>query len=61
MTPEEEKALLLRVVLRVVQTQLERSGFAPFGATLGSARDVQLLILESAKSGTMSALRTTAT
>ena len=53
MTPEEEKALLLRVVLRVAQSQLERSGFAPFGATLGGARDVQLLIPESAKSGTM--------
>jgi hypothetical protein len=33
--------------------QLERSGFAPFGATLGPARAVQLLIPESAKSGTM--------
>ena len=53
MTRQEEMALLLRVVVRVAQTQLQKSGFAPFGATLGSARNVQLLIPESAKSGTM--------
>ena len=53
MTPEEEKALLLRVVVRIAQSRLEKGGFAPFGATLGSSRDVQLLIPETAKTGTM--------
>lgn len=54
MTPEEEKALLLRIVLRLARTQLEKQdGFIPFGATLGSNRDVQLLMPKSAKGGTM--------
>ena len=49
MTPQEEIELLLRVVARIAQTQLEKGGFIPFGATLGSGRDVQLLIPNSAK------------
>ena len=49
MTPQEELELLLRVVARIAQTQLETGGFIPFGATLGPARDVQLLIPNSAK------------
>ena len=49
MTPLEEKDLLLRVAVRVAQTQLEKGGIIPFGATLGEGRDVQLLIPNSAK------------
>jgi hypothetical protein len=44
MTPLEEKELLLRVVAKLAQTQLEQGGFIPFGAVLGSKRDVQLLM-----------------
>lgn len=51
MTPEEEKSLLLRVVVRIAQTQLEKGGFIPFGATLRAGRDVQLLIPKSAPVG----------
>lgn len=49
MTPQEEIELLLRVVARIALTQLETGGFIPFGATLGSSRDVKLLIPNSAK------------
>ena len=49
MTPQEEIELLLRVVARIALTQLEKGGFIPFGATLGSSRDVKLLIPNSAK------------
>ncbi len=49
LTPQEEIELLLRVVARIAQVQLEKRGFIPFGATLGSGRDVQLLIPNSAK------------
>lgn len=49
MTPQEEIELLLRVVARIAQTQLEKGGFIPFGATLGPSRDVQLLIPNSTK------------
>jgi hypothetical protein len=48
-TPQEEKDLLLRVAVRIAQTQLEKGGIIPFGATLGKGRDVQLLIPNSAK------------
>jgi hypothetical protein len=48
-TPQEEKELLLRVVLRIAQTQLEKGGFIPFGATLGPGREAQLLMPTSAK------------
>lgn len=51
MTPEEEKSLLLRVVVRIAQTQLEKGGFIPFGATLRPGRDVQLLIPKGAPGG----------
>jgi hypothetical protein len=44
MTAREEIDLLLRVVTRLAQQQLEMGGFYPFGAVLGSSRDVQLLM-----------------
>jgi hypothetical protein len=47
MTPQEEKELLLRVVTKLVRKQLEKGGFIPYGATLGSNRDVQLLMPKS--------------
>jgi len=43
MTPQEEKALLLRVVTKLAAPQLEQGGFIPFGAILGQNRDVRLL------------------
>jgi hypothetical protein len=49
MTPEEAKALLLRVVTKLVAPQLEQGGFIPFGAILGQKRDVQLLMPKSGK------------
>jgi len=50
-SPQEEIDLLLRVVVRLAQTQLAEGGFIPFGATLGSGRNVQLLMPQSAKAG----------
>jgi len=49
MTPEDAKALLLRVVTKLVASQLEQGGFIPFGAILGQKRDVQLLMPNSMK------------
>lgn len=49
MTPQEEKALLLRVVTKLVAPKLEQGGFLPFGAILGQNRDVQLLMPKSMK------------
>jgi hypothetical protein len=49
MTPQEEKALLLRVVTKLAAPQLEQGGFIPFGAILGQNRDVQLLMPKSMK------------
>jgi len=49
MTPDEAKALLLRVVTKLVAPQLEQGGFIPFGAILGQKRDVQLLMPKSMK------------
>src|SRR5260370_35420408 len=49
MTPQEEKALLLRVVTKLAATQLEQGGFIPFGAILGQNRDAQLLMPKSMK------------
>jgi hypothetical protein len=49
MTAEEERQLLLRVVLRFAGAQLEKGGLPPFGAVLGPNRDVQLLMPESFK------------
>jgi hypothetical protein len=44
MTPQEEKDLLLRVVIKVARLELEQgAGLVPFGATLGAKRDVCLL------------------
>ena len=44
MTPREEIDLLLRVVTRLAQKQLEKGGFIPFGAVLGANREIQLLM-----------------
>jgi hypothetical protein len=49
LTPGEEIELLLRVVIRIAHTQLEKGGFIPFGATLAAGRNVQLLLPNSAK------------
>lgn len=50
MTPQEEKELLLRVVTKLAGKQLEQEGeFITFGATLGSNRDVRLLMPKSMK------------
>ena len=49
MTPQEEKQLLLRVVRPLAKVQLENGGFIPFGAALGTKRDVQLLMPKSMK------------
>lgn len=49
MTPQEKKELLLRVVTKLAARQLANGGFIPFGATLGSKRDVQLLMPKSMK------------
>jgi hypothetical protein len=49
MTPQEEKALLLRVATKLVAPQLKQGGFLPFGAILGQNRDVQLLMPKSVK------------
>ena len=52
MTPQEEKELLLRVVTKLAGKQLEQEGgFITFGATLGSNRDVRLLMPKSMKQG----------
>jgi|SRR5580658_4770481 hypothetical protein len=49
MTPQEQKELLLTVVVRVAVIQLKIGGLFPFGATLGSKRDVKLLTPKSMK------------
>ncbi|HYL86312.1 MAG TPA: hypothetical protein VE263_18960 [Candidatus Angelobacter sp.] len=49
MTPQEEKELLLRVVTKLAGKQVEQGGFIPFGATLGSSRNVQLLMPKGMK------------
>lgn len=49
MTPQENKALLLRAVTKLAAKQLANGGLMPFGATLGSKREVQLLVPESIK------------
>jgi hypothetical protein len=49
MTPDEPKALLLRVVTKLVAPRLEQGGFIPFGAILGQKRDVPLLMPKSMK------------
>ena len=49
MTPQEEKALLLRVVTQLAAKFLLKGGFIPFGATLGPDRNVELLMPNSMK------------
>jgi len=49
MTPQEQKDLLLGVVTKLATKRLEEGGFIPFGATLGSKRDVKLLMPKSMK------------
>ena len=49
MTPQEEKALLLRVVTQLAAKFLLKGGFIPFGATLGPNRNVDLLMPEGMK------------
>jgi hypothetical protein len=49
MTPQEKKALLLRVVTKLAAQQLENGGLTPFGATLGEKREVQLLVPDRIK------------
>jgi hypothetical protein len=44
MTSQEEKELLLRVVTQLAAKQLAEGGITPFGATLGSRRNVKLLV-----------------
>jgi hypothetical protein len=47
MTAADDKKLLLGVALRLAAEQLEKGGLPPFGAVLGSKRDVQLLMPKS--------------
>jgi hypothetical protein len=50
MTPQEEKALLLRVVTQLAaKFLLKGGGFIPFGATLGPDKNVDLLMPEGMK------------
>jgi len=49
MTPLEAKALLIRVMTKLVTPKLEQGGFIPFGALLGQNREVQLLMPKSMK------------
>ncbi len=49
MTPQEQKELLLRVVVKVAAIHLENGGLFSFGATLGARRDVKLLTPKSMK------------
>jgi hypothetical protein len=49
MTPQEEKELLLRLVVKVATMQLAEGGITPFGATLGSRRNVKLLLSKNWK------------
>ena len=51
MTPQEERDLLLRVVTQVAEKKLSEGGFVPFGATLGSERDVKILLPKTMKPG----------
>jgi hypothetical protein len=49
MTPQEERELLLRVVTKLAGMRLEYGGFIPFGATVDSKREVQVLAPDSMK------------
>ena len=50
MTPEEQKSLLLGVVVQLAVKLLEEDGFYPFGAVLGRKRNAQLLMPKGWKS-----------
>jgi hypothetical protein len=49
MAKRQDIELLLRVVTQFVEKQLTPAGILPFGATLGSTRDVQLLLPKTIK------------
>lgn len=49
MPERQDIELLLRVVTQFVEKQLTPAGILPFGAALGSKRDVQLLLPKSMK------------
>jgi hypothetical protein len=51
MTLQGDKDLLLRVVTQLAQKQLASGGFIPFGAVLGSKRDIRILMPKSMKQG----------
>jgi len=44
MTSQEEKELLLKLVTKLAAMQLAEGGITPFGAALGSRRNVKLLV-----------------
>jgi len=44
MTPQEQKSLLVDVVVQFAMKRLEEEGFYPFGAVLGTKRNVQLFV-----------------
>jgi hypothetical protein len=44
MTPQEEKNLCLLVITRLLPGRLQDDGLYPFGATLGSNRNINLLV-----------------
>ena len=49
MTAQEQKELLLRVTRGLAEAQLKGGGIFPFGATLGTGRDVTMLAPKSVK------------
>jgi hypothetical protein len=49
MNPQEEKELLLRVVMRLVQQHLGADGLYPFAAVLSRGREVKLLVPKGMK------------
>jgi hypothetical protein len=44
MTAEEQKSLLVRVVIKLALKLLKEKGFYPFGAVLGTKRNVQIFM-----------------
>jgi hypothetical protein len=49
MTSQEEKELLLRIVMRLAQQHLGADGLSPFAAVLNRGRQLKLLLPESMK------------
>ena len=49
MSPQEERDLLLRVVMQLAESRLNAGGLMPFGATLKPPRDVKILMPKSMK------------